>query len=98
MCVRPCAKQELAICFRTLLSLLDSPQHKFSFDFKLRHSCFVALNFVFVASGMPFVLLEGLRDSVLVLLSMVTGATLSLCCCPVLALLSVANWCHIASG
>ena len=91
---RPCAEPALTICFRPLLPRLDSSQHKFSFNFELRHSCFVALTFVFVASGMRFVLLERLHDSVLVLLSVVAVATLSLCCCPVLVLLSVANWCH----
>ena len=55
-----------------------------SFNFELRHHCVVALLlFCFatcccappvVASGLCFVLLEGLCDSVPVVLSMVTGA------------------------
>ena len=62
-------------------------------------SCNHVLSVIALAcSVMLFVLLERLRDSVLVLLSVVAGATLCLCCCPVLALLSVANWCHDASG
>ena len=62
-------------------------------------SCNHVLSVIALAcSAMLFVLLERLRYSVLVLLSVVAGATLSLCCCPVLVLLSVANWCHDAPG
>ena len=95
---RPCATPALTICFRPLLPLLDSSQHKFSFNFELRHYCFVALTFEFVASGMHFVLLERLHDSVLVLLALlllscacaVARGQLVPCICPVLVLLSCA--------
>ena len=81
MCVRPCAKPELTICFRTLLSLLKSSHHKFSFNLELRHSCVVALNFVFVAF-LHAAVLHLLLLPACVLFCLRVCVTLCLCCCP----------------